>query len=68
MDVWRRGAFCRLGTGDLNIDAVLNGLLALGYHGWLIVEQDVIPGPETPVNAAALDQDRNRAFLRARGL
>jgi inosose dehydratase len=68
MDVWRRGAFCRLGTGDLDIDAILKGLLALDYRGWLVVEQDVIPGPETPTDAAALDQDRNRAYLRARGL
>ncbi len=68
MQVWRRGAFCRLGTGDLDIDAILQGLRARDYRGWLVVEQDVIPGPETPPDAAALDQDRNRAFLRARGL
>jgi hypothetical protein len=41
---------------------------ALDYRGWLVVEQDMIPGPETPPDAAALDQDRNRAYLRARGL
>jgi inosose dehydratase len=68
MDVWRRGAFCRLGTGDLDIDAILQGVRALDYHGWLVVEQDVIPVPGTPTDAAALDQDRNRAYLRARGL
>jgi inosose dehydratase len=68
MQVWRRGAFCRLGTGDLDIDAVLRGLRARDYRGWLVVEQDVIPGPETPEDAAAIDQDKNRAYLRARGL
>ncbi len=68
MQVWRRGAFCRLGTGDLDIDAILKGLRAGDYRGWLVVEQDVIPGPETPPDAAALDQDSNRAYLRARGL
>jgi inosose dehydratase len=68
MEVWRRGAFCRLGTGDLDIDAILGGVRALDYRGWLVVEQDMIPGPETPTDAAALDQDRNRAYLRARGL
>ena len=68
MQVWRRGAFCRLGTGDLDIDAILNGLRAINYRGWLVVEQDMIPGPETHPDAAALDQDRNRAYLRARGL
>jgi len=68
LQVWRRGAFCRLGSGDLDIDAILNGLRARSYHGWLVVEQDVIPGPETPADAAAVDESKNRAFLRARGL
>jgi inosose dehydratase len=68
MQVWRRGAFCRLGTGDLNIDAILSGLRARDYRGWLVVEQDMIPGPDTPADAAALDQDKNRAYLRERGL
>jgi len=68
MDVWRRGAFCPLGTGDLDIDGILKGLHTRDYRGWLVVEQDMIPGPDTPADAAALDQDRNRAYLRARGL
>jgi inosose dehydratase len=68
MQVWRRGAFCQLGTGDLDIDAILAGLRALDYHGWLVVEQDVIPGPESPADAAAIDQGKNRAYLRERGL
>jgi len=68
MEVWRRGAFCPLGSGDLDIDAILKGLGARDYRGWLVVEQDMIPGPDTPKDAPALDQDRNRAYLRARGL
>jgi inosose dehydratase len=68
MEVWRRGAFCRLGSGDLDIDAILGGLRTRDYHGWLVVEQDMIPGADTPRDAAALDQDRNRAYLRERGL
>ncbi|TMF14617.1 MAG: TIM barrel protein [Chloroflexi bacterium] len=68
MQVWRRGAFCRLGTGDLDIDAILEGLRARDYRGWIVVEQDMIPGPETTADAAAGDQDSNRAYLRARGL
>jgi len=43
MEVWRRGAFCRLGAGDLDIDAILKGVRALDYRGWLVVEQDMIP-------------------------
>jgi inosose dehydratase len=68
MQVWRRRAFCRLGSGDLDIDAILGALRARDYRGWLVVEQDVIPGPDTPPDAAAADQDENRAYLRARGL
>ena len=68
MQVWRRRAFCQLGTGDLDIDAILQALRARDYRGWLVVEQDVIPGPDSPADAAAIDQGKNRAFLRARGL
>jgi inosose dehydratase len=68
MQVWRRGAFCRLGTGDLDIDAILQGLRGRDYRGWLVVEQDMIPGRETPPDAAAIDQGKNRAYLRERGL
>jgi inosose dehydratase len=68
MEVWRRGAFCRLGTGDLDIDAILSSLRHGGYQGWLVIEQDVIPGAGVPGETAALDQDRNRAYLRERGI
>jgi inosose dehydratase len=68
MEVWRRGAFCPLGSGDLDIDAILKGLRTHDYRGWLVVEQDMIPGPDTPADGPAVDQDRNRAYLRARGL
>lgn len=68
MEVWRRGAFRPLGTGDLDIDAILGGVRALDYRGWLVVEQDVIPSPDMPPETTALDQERNRAYLRARGL
>jgi len=68
MEVWRRRAFCALGDGDLRVDAVLDGLRARGYVGWLVVEQDTIPGPADPLDRASKDQARNRAFLRSRGI
>jgi inosose dehydratase len=68
MEVWRQGAFCRLGTGDLDIDAILSSLRQGGYQGWLVIEQDVIPSAGVPRETAALDQDRNRAYLRERGI
>jgi inosose dehydratase len=67
VEVWRRRAFCPLGEGDLRVDAVLEGLKADHYQGWLVVEQDTIPSPADPPDWAAQDQARNRAFLRARG-
>jgi inosose dehydratase len=68
MDIWTRRAFCPLGEGDVAVDQVLAALDELGYGGWLVVEQDVVPEPGTTVQRAADEQRRNREFLRARGL
>jgi inosose dehydratase len=67
-EIWRRRAFCALGEGDVAVDEVLAALQAIGYEGWLVVEQDIVPGPEDPPGQAAREQAANRAFLRARGL
>jgi inosose dehydratase len=66
--VWRRGVFCELGAGDVDVDGFLDGLRGLGYAGWLVVEQDTISSPGTPFDAVAAAQARNRAFLRSRGI
>lgn len=66
--IWRRKAFCPLGEGDVEIDAVLQTLQEIGYEGWLVVEQDIIPDPAAPLGQAAEEQRRNREFLAARGL
>lgn len=66
--VWRRGAFCELGQGDLDLDAFLAAVEASGYQGWLVVEQDRIPGGNETVDDAARAQARNLAVLRQRGL
>ncbi|MFL5796840.1 MAG: TIM barrel protein [Actinomycetota bacterium] len=68
IDVWTRGAFVALGTGDADVDGVLTGLSELDYRGWIVVEQDRIPGPGDSAERAAGDQAANREFLRARGL
>lgn len=65
-EIWRRHAFCRLGEGDLEVDAVLAHLRE-HYTGWLVVEQDVLPDPDRMSGRPALDQRANRDFLRARG-
>jgi len=66
-EIWRRKAFCALGDGDIDIKRVLGGLAEIGYSGWLVVEQDVLPDPDNPHEPAA-DQRRNREYLRGHGL
>jgi inosose dehydratase len=66
-EIWRRKAFCALGDGDIEIAGVLEALGEIGYSGWLVVEQDVLPDPENP-NEPAEDQRRNREYLRGHGL
>jgi inosose dehydratase len=66
-EIWRRGAFCRLGDGDLDVDGVLEALRT-GYSGWVVVEQDVLPDPAGSSGQPARDQRANREYLRARGI
>jgi len=66
--VWSREAFPRLGEGDVDVDGVLAALGAIGYTGWLVVEQDTLPRTAERFAQAAEDQRTNRAFLRRRGL
>jgi inosose dehydratase len=65
--IWERRAFCRLGTGDIPLDVVLENLRAQNYRGWLVVEQDILPDPDAP-DQSVVDQQHNREYLRARGL
>jgi inosose dehydratase len=67
VEAWRRGVFCELGTGDVDLDAFLDALRATGYDGWLCVEQDRIPRDDEPLSEAAEAQVRNRDWLRRRG-
>jgi len=65
--IWERGAFCRLGSGDVALDDVLAQLRAQDYRGWLVVEQDILPDPGDP-GKPVTDQQLNREYLRERGL
>jgi inosose dehydratase len=60
----RRGIFCELGRGSVDFPAVASALAARGYGGWVVVEQDVLPGMGTPAASAR----RNREYLRSIGL
>ncbi len=58
------GVFSELGKGDVDFPAVLEQLRAMGYGGWIVVEQDVLPGMGTPRESA----QRNRDYLRSIGI
>jgi len=60
----RQGVFCELGQGDVDFPAIADALREHSYDGWIVVEQDVLPGLGTPAESAA----RNRAYLRSIGL
>ena len=61
-EIWRRGVFCELGHGSLDLAAFL---AELGdYGGWLVVEQDRLLAPGQSLAEATAAQARNRALLR----
>lgn len=60
----QHGVFCELGRGSVPFAGVAEYLRTHGYHGWITVEQDVLPGMGSPKASA----ERNRAYLRTIGL
>jgi len=54
------GVFCELGKGQIDFGAVTRKLEALGYDGWITVEQDVLPGMGEPRKSA----EHNRRYLQ----
>ena len=67
MEIWKRRAFCPLGQGDVAVDGVLEALDDIGYSGWIVVEQDMIPEEGESPQIAADEQRHNREYLAARG-
>ena len=61
-DAWRGGAFCELGTGDVDLEGVLPGQLD-GYSGWIVVEQDWVPAPGDDLAAQIEAQGGTRRWL-----
>lgn len=60
----RNGIFCELGQGEIDFPAVKAELERMGYDGWIVVEQDVLPGMGKPKESAL----RNRQYLESIGL
>ncbi|MDX6407012.1 MAG: inosose dehydratase [Gaiellaceae bacterium] len=62
-EAWRRGVFCELGTGDVDLDSFFAELARSQYAGWLVVEQDMVPQSPQDAADAEASQVRNRAWL-----
>ncbi len=59
-----QGVFCELGKGSVNFSAIKSELIRRHYNGWIVVEQDVLPGMGDPKECA----ERNRSYLKSLGL
>lgn len=58
------GVFCELGKGNVDFESVVDILNTKGYEGWIVVEQDVLPGMGSPKECAT----HNRGFIKSLGL
>lgn len=58
------GVFCELGEGGVDFPGMVEALKAIDYKGWVVVEQDVLPGRGNPRENAR----RNREYLRSIGV
>jgi len=57
----RHGVFCELGKGCVDFPALLRWLRKRDYEGYVLVEQDILPGMGTPKESAL----RNREYLQS---
>ena len=55
----RHGVFCELGQGSVDFPRLLRRLGEWDYQGYMLVEQDVLPGMGSPKESAR----RNREYL-----
>ena len=60
----QNGIFCELGKGEIDFPLIKAELEKIGYEGWIVVEQDVLPGMGMPKESA----QRNRDYLASIGL
>ena len=59
-----QGVFCELGKGSVDFKSIVKILNEKGYDGWIVVEQDVLPGMGSPKKCA----DHNRKYIKSLGL
>ena len=67
-DVWSSGAFVAFGAGQIDLTGVMTALDESGFAGWIVIEQDVLPGADVALSdfrtQRTADQKTNRDFLR----
>ena len=59
-----QGVFCELGKGSVDFKSIVAILNEKGYDGWIVVEQDVLPGMGSPKKCA----DHNRKYIKSLGI
>jgi inosose dehydratase len=64
LTAWRRGLFCALGQGDVDLDGFCAAVTERGYDGWVVVEQDRVLGDAGDFAAAGDEQIANREWLK----
>lgn len=60
----RNGVFSELGKGSVDFKSIVGELKEMNYDGWIVVEQDVLPGMGNPKKYAR----KNREFIKSLGL
>jgi inosose dehydratase len=63
LTAWRRGLFCALGEGDVDLGGFCAALAEQGYDGWVVVEQDRVLDDPDDFAAASDEQVANREWL-----
>ena len=60
----KQGVFCELGKGNVDFEQIAMELKQRNYDGWIVVEQDVLPGMGSPKICAL----NNRNYIKTLGL
>ncbi|MBK7103737.1 MAG: TIM barrel protein [Ignavibacteriae bacterium] len=60
----KNGVFCELGKGAVDFPSIVIELKNINYEGWIVVEQDVLPGMGNPKECA----QHNRDYIKKLGL
>ncbi|MEO1010834.1 MAG: TIM barrel protein [Bacteroidota bacterium] len=63
-DAIKKGVFCELGKGVVDFQGIVDVLHENTYEGWIVVEQDILPGMGEPKKCARA----NRNFIKTLGL